>query len=97
MKVNIVKKVIYSEVFYLSRISLIIKYIVEVVYADKNHIDFIPCLLEKSYKPKGWLGIIIGDQLYIDFSSPDTFDEAFEELIAEIQTIQNRLQISPGE
>jgi hypothetical protein len=52
--------------------------------------------LEKSYEPKGWLGIIIGDQLYIDFSSPDKFDEALEELIAEIQTIQNRLQISPS-
>jgi hypothetical protein len=73
------------------------KYIVEALYTDKRHKDFIPCLMESSYEPDGWLGILIRDQLYIDFSSLDNFDAAFEELIAEIQDIENRLQISPGE
>ncbi len=93
IKVNFVKKVI----FYFPRISLMIKYIVEVLYTDKRHVDFIPCLMEPSYKPHGWLGIIIRDQLYIDFSSPDNFDASFEELVAEIQAIEDRLPLSTGE
>jgi hypothetical protein len=97
MKVNIVRKVIYSEIFYFLRIPIIIKYFVEALYTDKKHIDFIPCVFEKLYEPEGWLGILIGDQLYIDFSSPDNFDAVFEELIAEIQAIESRLPVSPGE
>ncbi|CAF4773221.1 unnamed protein product, partial [Rotaria sp. Silwood1] len=57
----------------------------EALYTDKRRIDFIPCLLEKGYEPKGWLGILIRDKLYIDFSSSDNFDMVFEELVAEIQ------------
>jgi hypothetical protein len=97
MKVNIVEKVIYSEIFYFPRISLIMQYIVEALYADKKHIDFIPCLFEQSYEPKGWLGIVIHDQLFFDFSSPANFDATFEGLIAEIQAIEDRLQVSTGE
>jgi hypothetical protein len=53
--------------------------------------------MESSYEPDGWLGIIIGDQMFIDFSTPDNFDVAFEELIAEIQAIEERSQVSPSE
>jgi hypothetical protein len=53
--------------------------------------------LQKSYESEGWLGIIIRDQLCIDFSSPSNFDAVFEELIAEIQAIEDRLPVSPGE
>ncbi|CAF3801924.1 unnamed protein product [Rotaria sp. Silwood1] len=67
----------------------------QALYTDKRRIDFIPCLLEKGYEPKGWLGILIRDKLYIDFSSSDNFDMVFEELVAEIQVIADRLQISP--
>ncbi|CAF1375035.1 unnamed protein product, partial [Rotaria sordida] len=66
----------------------------EVKYTDKIHMNFIPCLLEAGYQPRSWLGVIIGDQLYIDFSPPNNFATAFEELIAEIKAIENRLQIS---
>ena len=69
------------------------KSFIEVLYTDKRHIDFIPCLMGKDYEPIGWLGIIIRDKLYIDFSSPEKFDTAFEELVAEIQSIENRIQI----
>ncbi|CAF4260173.1 unnamed protein product [Rotaria socialis] len=36
--------------------------------------------------------IRISDQLYIDFSSSNSFDQAFEELIAEIEAIQSEDQ-----
>ncbi|CAF1216440.1 unnamed protein product [Adineta steineri] len=66
----------------------------EALYTDKRQIDFIPCLLETSYVPDGWLGILIRDRLYIDFSSADHFDTAFEQLIEEIKEIENRLQMA---
>ena len=66
------------------------------MYTDKKHIKFIPCLLQPSYEPEGWLGIIIRDQMYIDFSKPENFDAAFQELIAEIQAIEERLPTSPS-
>lgn len=78
-------------------VTIITRYIAEALYTDKRHVDFIPCLFEPAYQPHGWLGIIIGDQLYIDFSTPENFDVAFEELVAEIQAVNERLRISPSE
>jgi hypothetical protein len=52
--------------------------------------------LQPSYEPEGWLGIIIRDQMFIDFSTTDNFEVAFEELIAEIQAIEERSQVSPS-
>lgn len=94
---NFVLKVIYLKIFSLFYLSLTTNYVVEALYADKKHINFIPCLLQPSYEPEGWLGIIIRDQLFIDFSTLDNFEVAFEELIAEIQAIEERSQVSPSE
>jgi hypothetical protein len=92
------KKGDFSEIFHFYFcISLTMKYIAEALYTDKRHQHFIPCLLQSLYEPQGWLGMVIGDQLYIDFSSPDNFDKAFEELINEIQDNENRLQMSSSE
>ncbi|UJR11557.1 hypothetical protein I4U23_015737 [Adineta vaga] len=66
----------------------------EVLYTDKKRIDFIPCLLEPSYEPRGWLGIVIRDRLYVDFSSSVNFDANYNELLAEIRAVETRLQIS---
>ncbi len=89
---NFVLKVIY---FLLSFTNNKL-YVVEALYTDKKHINFIPCLLQPSYEPEGWLGIIIRDQMFIDFSTTDNFEVAFEELIAEIQAIEERSQVSPS-
>ena len=75
---------------HFSHSSIIPFYIAEALYTDKIHVNFIPCLLESEYQPQGWLGIIIRDQLYIDFSTPENFDKALEELIAEIQAMEQR-------
>ncbi len=94
---NFVLKVIYFKIFDFLRFVLITNYLSEALYTDKKHKKFIPCRMESSYEPDGWLGIIIGDQMFIDFSTPDNFDVAFEELIAEIQAIEERSQVSPSE
>ena len=62
-----------------------------------KHIKFIPCLLEASFEAEGSIGIAITDQLYIDFSLPNNFDNAFEELIGEIKAIEAKAQADPGE
>lgn len=94
LKVNFVKKVVQQMRSGLFSSSPRISNVVEALYTDKTHVNFIPCLLEATYQPQGWLGIIIGDQLYIDFSTADNFDKAFEELVAEIQAIEERLHRS---
>lgn len=43
--------------------------------------------MEASFEPQGCVGIAITDQLYIDFSAPNNFDQALQELIDEIRAI----------
>ena len=41
----------------------------EAQYAHQQDVDIIPLMMEKGYKPTGWLGLIIGTRLYFDFHS----------------------------
>ncbi len=43
--------------------------------------------MQTGYRPQGWLGIINGAKLYIDFSQL-AFDEAFHLLIREIEAVR---------
>ena len=72
------------------------KSVIEILYTDKKHINFIPCLLQAGYEPSGYLGLVIRDRLYIDFTAPGSFDASFEELMAEIHTIEKQTQASPS-
>jgi hypothetical protein len=51
--------------------------------------------MEEEFHPKGWLGIIKGSNLHIDFSSPDNFDQSFEQLIRQINFIEQKLALQP--
>jgi hypothetical protein len=68
---------------------------VEAEYAAENRIKFIPCLMESSFRAESWLGIIKGSNFHIDFSSPDNFNQAFEELIRQITHVEKRLSLQP--
>ena len=35
----------------------------EANYAHQQDVDMIPLLVEKGYRPKGWLGLIMGEPL----------------------------------
>lgn len=50
----------------------------------------IPMLMQPGYKAVGWLGIIKGTTLQIDFSQLP-FDQAFNLLVREIETIRTNL------
>ncbi len=41
----------------------------------------IPLLMEKDYKPDGWLGLLQGMDLYYQFHSESNFDESMGELL----------------
>ena len=63
----------------------------------------IPIKVEKEYKPRGPLGLIVSGVLFVDFSDPSQFDEKLEELTAEIESVlglaspdENRNIFVPG-
>jgi len=51
--------------------------------------------MEKSFRAQSWLGIIKGSNFHIDFSSPEDFNQSFEELIRQITYIENQLSLQP--
>jgi hypothetical protein len=50
----------------------------------------IPMIMQPGYKAGGWLGIINGSKLHIDFSKHQ-FDDAFNSLLREIKAVQRSL------
>lgn len=59
----------------------------EAEYAYNRKRKMIPLMVEKDYKPDGWLGFMAGSKLYIDFADKEDeeFDKAYELLIAELK------------
>ena len=48
----------------------------EAEYAFQRKKPVIPVMLQRKYKPDGWLGLIIGAKLYINFDGKYKFEEA---------------------
>ncbi|CAF4017610.1 unnamed protein product [Adineta steineri] len=59
----------------------------EAEYAFNRKSKMIPLMVEKDYKPDGWLGFMAGSKLYVDFADKEDeeFDAAYELLIAELK------------
>ena len=51
----------------------------EAEYLIQQKKPFIPLLMQKGYKPDGWLGIIVGSKIFIDFTKLE-FGTAMNEL-----------------
>ncbi|CAL8091423.1 unnamed protein product [Calicophoron daubneyi] len=62
-------------------------------YQMKKPILFLRAQL--NYKPDGWLGFMIGTQLYIDFSGKYPFEQKFEELLQSLKNLQSSKNKSP--
>lgn len=60
----------------------------EAEYAYRLKKPIIPILLQSKYKPDGWLGILAGTKLYIDFTKND-FESNYKKLVKEIETIKH--------
>lgn len=63
----------------------------EAEYAFVQQKIMIPLLLQAKYKPTGWLGLLLGASLYIDFTKNE-FNENYQKLKKEIET--NAIRIS---
>ena len=56
----------------------------EAEYAYQLRKDIIPLMLQRDYKPDGWLGIIIGTKLWIDFRNSFSVEGGTEKLMREL-------------
>ncbi|XP_032238030.2 uncharacterized protein LOC5512767 isoform X2 [Nematostella vectensis] len=56
----------------------------EAEYSFQLRKDIIPLMMEPQYKPDGWLGIIVGAKLWMDFRSKDVTSSAVQGLIKEL-------------
>ncbi len=52
----------------------------EAEYTYKLQKPIIPLRLQEEYDPDGWLGIMIGTKLYVDFSMSDALEENLKKL-----------------
>jgi len=59
----------------------------EAEYSVEQNKASIPMIMQSGYRPLGWLGIINGAKLHIDFSQLP-FDEAFNLLVREIEAVR---------
>nr|CAB3262761.1 uncharacterized protein LOC100182841 [Phallusia mammillata] len=53
-------------------------------YAYKLSKPIVPLLLEPKYKPNGWLGALLGMQLYVDISHEDWMEKKFPNVLQKI-------------
>ncbi|CAF1364991.1 unnamed protein product [Didymodactylos carnosus] len=58
----------------------------EAHYAFQRQLRIVPVLLQKSYKPDGWLLFLIGQLLYVDFTKNE-FPRAMEILVKELKAL----------
>lgn len=61
--------------------------ILEAEYSVEQNKASIPMIMQTGYRALGWLGIINGAKLHIDFSQLP-FEEAFNLLIREIEAVR---------
>ena len=59
----------------------------EAEYAHRLGKPLLPILLQTKYRPDGWLGLLLGTRLYIDFTKRD-FQANSKKLLEEIQAMK---------
>lgn len=58
--------------------------IVEAEYVKQCNKPIIPLMMQRDYKPQGWLGILVGMAYYVSFDGKFTFDRACEDLVKQL-------------
>ena len=56
----------------------------EAEYAYQLRKDIIPLMMQKNYKADGWLGMLLGTKMWIDFQSKHTIDSGVTKLVKEL-------------
>ena len=53
-------------------------------YAYRRQKDIIPLMMQRNYTPDGWLGILVGTKLWIDFQNKQAINSGVAKLIKEL-------------
>ena len=56
----------------------------EAEYAYQQKKETIPLMMQRNYKPNGWLGMLLGTKLWINFQSKHVIDSGVRRLIKEL-------------
>ena len=66
-------------------------------YALQLGKDFIPLMMEKNFKPDGWLGIFLGTKLYTEFIDENLFEHKMKDLCSRLRNVCNTVEptVSP--
>ena len=56
----------------------------EAEYTYKLGKDIIPLMMQRNYKPDGWLGMLVGTKFWIDFHSKHVIEQGVTKLIKEL-------------
>lgn len=67
----------------------------EAEYAFQQRKPIIPLMMQRAYRPDGWLGLILGSKLFYDFSGKYSFESRMTGLLKAIQTIHNAPEGKP--
>ena len=57
----------------------------EAEYTFQLRKPIIPLMMQRQYKPDGWLGMMLGAKLYINFDGKHDFDTAYQMLLREMK------------
>lgn len=57
----------------------------EAEYTFQMRKEYIPLMVQKRYRPDGWLGMILGAKLYFDFSGKYPFEKPWNGLMKELK------------
>ena len=69
----------------------------EAEYAFQQRKKIVPLMLQRGYRPDGWLGFILGAKLFFDFSGKYPFQDKLSDLLKELGRIKGQTQIVPTE
>ena len=56
----------------------------EAEYTYKLGKDIIPLMMQRNYKPDGWLGMLVGTKFWIDFHSKHVIEQGVTKLVKEL-------------
>ncbi|PVD36234.1 hypothetical protein C0Q70_03212 [Pomacea canaliculata] len=54
-------------------------------YTFQQRKEYIPLMMQKKYRPDGWLGAILGAKLFFDFSGKYPFEKSMQGLLKELR------------
>ena len=68
----------------------------EAEYTFQLKKPIVPLMMQRHYKPDGWLGMLLGSKFYINFDGKYEFEDAFEMLERELSGRGRGLETDKG-